>query len=112
MPLFISDEEFLRCSNDAALVAEKADAYIRELYTRVETVKAEADANSITQEQTCSLLEQKYVSLSGEYSSLQSQNAELNSSLELSSSELRQLQSEKQQLILQSVSLYSNWNLS
>ncbi|KAK4434730.1 Nuclear-pore anchor [Sesamum alatum] len=103
MPLFISEEEFQRCSGDAGLVAEKADVFIRELYSQIETVKAEADAASITLEQTCSLIEQKYVSLSAEHSSLQFQHSELNSSLEQRTSELGQLQSEKQQLLLQSI---------
>ncbi|KAL0328683.1 UNVERIFIED_CONTAM: Nuclear-pore anchor [Sesamum calycinum] len=108
MPLFISEEEFRRCSGDAGLVAEKADVFIRELYSQIETVKAEADAASITFEQTCSIIEQKYVSLSAEHSSLQSQHSELNSSLEQRTSELGQLQSEKQQLLLQSVNLTEN----
>ncbi|KAL8046100.1 hypothetical protein ABFX02_08G156700 [Erythranthe guttata] len=102
MPLFISEEEFRRCSDDAGLVAEKADAFIRELYSQIETVKAEADAGSITLEQSCSIIEQKYVSLSGEYSLLQSQQSELSSSLEKRTSELRQVESEKQQLLVQS----------
>ncbi|KAL7142917.1 hypothetical protein ABFS83_08G156600 [Erythranthe nasuta] len=102
MPLFISEEEFRRCSDDAGVVAEKADAFIRELYSQIETVKAEADAGSITLEQSCSIIEQKYVALSGEYSLLQSQQSELSSSLEKRTSELRQVESEKQQLLVQS----------
>ncbi|KAK4484958.1 hypothetical protein RD792_007563 [Penstemon davidsonii] len=103
MPLFISEEEFRQSSHDAALVAEKADSFIRDLYIQIETVKAQSDASSITAEQTCSLIEQKYVSLSAEFSSLQSQHSELNSSLEQRALELGQLQSEKQQLLLQSI---------
>ncbi|KAL2524161.1 Nuclear-pore anchor [Abeliophyllum distichum] len=103
MPLFLSDEEFQRCSHDASLVAEKADSFIRGLYNQLETVKAEADASSITAEQTCSLLEQKYVSLTGEFSALQSQYSQLNSCVDQRTSELQQLQSEKQQLVLQSI---------
>ncbi|KAL6544653.1 hypothetical protein OROMI_023515 [Orobanche minor] len=103
MPLFISDEEFRQCSHDVGLVTEKADLFIRELFNQIEIVKAEADAASITLEQTCSLIEQKYVSLSSEYSSLQSQHSEVNSSLEQRTSELGQIQSEKQQLLLQSI---------
>ncbi|KAL3625105.1 hypothetical protein CASFOL_031773 [Castilleja foliolosa] len=103
MPLFISEEEFRQCSGDAGLVAEKADAFIRELFVQIETVKAEADAASITLEQNCSLIEQKYVSISAEYSSLQSQHSELNLSLKQRTSELAQLQSDKQQLLLQSI---------
>ncbi|GFP92237.1 nuclear-pore anchor [Phtheirospermum japonicum] len=103
MPLFISEEELRQCSGDAGLVAEKADAFIRELFGQIETVKAEADAASITLEQNCSLIEQKYVSISAEYSSIQTQHSELSSSLEQRNSELAQLQSEKQQLLLQSI---------
>ncbi|CAK9179681.1 unnamed protein product [Ilex paraguariensis] len=103
MPLFVTEEEFERCSHDASLVAERADAFIRELYSQLETVKAQADAASITAEQTCSLLEQKYVSLSSEFSNLQSQHSQLNSTLDQRLSELAQLQSDKHQLHLQSM---------
>lgn len=103
MPLFLTDEEFERCSHDPILVAEKADAFIRQLYNQLETVKAQADAASITAEQTCSLLEQKYVSLSSEFSALQSQQSQLNSSLDQRLSELAQLQADKHQLHLLSV---------
>nr|GMD57863.1 nuclear-pore anchor isoform X1 [Ipomoea batatas] len=103
MPLFLTDEEFERCSHDPILVAEKADAFIRQLYNQLETVKAQADAASITAEQTCSLLEQKYVSLSSEFSALQSQQSQLNSSLDQRLSELAQLQADKHQLHLLSI---------
>ncbi|KAL8470223.1 hypothetical protein ACS0TY_032908 [Phlomoides rotata] len=103
MPLFISEEEFRSCADDPALLAEKADAFIRELYNQIETVKAEAEAASITLEQTCALNEQKYVSLSSEYSSFQLQHSELNASLEQRTSELAKLQAEKQQLLLHSI---------
>lgn len=105
MPLFMTDEEFRRCanSNDAASVAEKADAYIRELYKQVETVRAEADAASITAEQTCSLLEQKYLSLYSEFSKLETQNAQLQSSLDRNLADLAQLQAHKHQLNLQTI---------
>ncbi|XP_057795095.1 nuclear-pore anchor [Salvia miltiorrhiza] len=103
MPLFVSDEEFQLCSEDAALLAEKADDFIRGLYNQIETVKAEADAASITLEQTCSLNEQKYVSLSAEYSSLQLQNSEINALLEQRDAEIAELKVEKQQFLLQSI---------
>ncbi|XP_019183397.1 PREDICTED: nuclear-pore anchor isoform X3 [Ipomoea nil] len=103
MPLFLTDEEFERCSHDPILVAEKADAFIRQLYNQLETVKAQADAASITAEQTCSLLEQKYVSLSSEFSALQSQQSQFNSSLDQRLSELAQLQADKHQLHLLSI---------
>lgn len=103
MPLFLSEEEYERCSHDATLVTEKADAFIRELLNQLETVKAEADAASITAEQTCSLLEQKYVSLSSEFSRLQSQHSQLNNSLEERLSEVAKLQAQERQIQLQSV---------
>nr|XP_016471043.1 PREDICTED: nuclear-pore anchor-like [Nicotiana tabacum] len=103
MPLFMSDEEYERCSNDAVLVSEKADEFIRDLYNQLETVKAQADAASVTAEQSCSFLEQKYLSLNSEYSELQSQYSELNSSFERRLSELSQVQAEKQQVHLQSI---------
>lgn len=99
----MSDEEYERCSQDAVPVAEKADEFIRDLYNQLETVKAQADAASITAEQTCSVLEQKYVSLSSEYSALQLQYSQLNSSFEERLSELSKAQAEKQQACLQSI---------
>nr|BAO49712.1 nuclear pore complex protein TPRb [Nicotiana benthamiana] len=103
MPLFMSDEEYERCSNDAVLVSEKADEFIRDLYNQLESVKAQADAASVTAEQSCSFLEQKYLSLNSEYSELQSQYSELNSSFERRLSELSQVQAEKQQVHIQSI---------
>ncbi|KVI05373.1 Tetratricopeptide, MLP1/MLP2-like protein, partial [Cynara cardunculus var. scolymus] len=103
MTLFLSDEEYARCSHDPSLIAQKADAYIRELYNQLETEKAQYDASSITAEQTCSLLEQKYVSLKSEFSALQSQYSQLNSTLEERGSELAQIQADKHQVYLQSI---------
>ena len=107
MPLFLSSEEFQSCSNDAALVAEKADAFIQELMNQLETVKAKADAASITAEQTCSLLEQKYVSLSSEFSSLQSQHSQLNASLEERLTEITELRAQNHQIHLLSVNSFA-----
>ncbi|KAK9182042.1 hypothetical protein WN944_025183 [Citrus x changshan-huyou] len=101
MPLFVSDEEMSRLSNDAAAVAAKADAYIRYLQTDFETVKARADAAAITAEQTCSLLEQKFISLQEEFSKVESQNAHLQKSLDDRVNELAEVQSQKHQLHLQ-----------
>ncbi|PPD74337.1 hypothetical protein GOBAR_DD28735 [Gossypium barbadense] len=103
MPLFISDDELSRLSNDAAAVAERADAFIRELYGELETAKAKADADAITAEQTCSLLEQKFLSISGELSDLQSQNAQLQSSLDERHADLAQAQAQKHQLQIQTI---------
>ncbi|XP_062158169.1 nuclear-pore anchor isoform X2 [Alnus glutinosa] len=103
MPLFLTEEELSLYANDAVAVAEKADAFICELYKEVDTVRAQADAAAITAEQTCSLLEQKYLSLSAEFSKLESQNAQLQSSLDQRLSDLAQVQTEKHQLHLQSI---------
>ncbi|KAK9937314.1 hypothetical protein M0R45_014113 [Rubus argutus] len=103
MPLFVSDEEFSSHRDDAAWVAEKADAFIRNLYTELDTVRAQNDAASITAEQTCSLLEQKYLSLSDEYSKLGSELAQLKSSFDERLSELAEVQAQKYQLNLQSI---------
>ncbi|KAI3414928.1 TPR_MLP1_2 domain-containing protein [Psidium guajava] len=101
MPLFLSDDEFSRCSHDAALVAEKADAFIRNLQRELDSFKAQLDASSITAEQTCSLLEQKYLSLSSDFSQLQSHSLHLQSSLDHRLSDLADLQSQKHHLHLQ-----------
>ncbi|KAJ0492502.1 putative nucleoprotein TPR/MLP1 [Helianthus annuus] len=103
MPLFISDEEYARCSHDASLISQKADAYIKQLYNQLETEKAQHDASSITAEQTCSILEQKYVSLKSEFVTLQSQHAQLSSTLEERVSEVAQIQADKHQIYLQSI---------
>lgn len=106
MPSFISDDEFerLKTANDVSTLAEKADSYIRDLCANLETVKAEADAAAITAEQTCSLLEHKYLSLSSEFSSLESRYSQLDANLQQRNSELAQVQSDKHQLHLKFVS--------
>ncbi|KAI3817234.1 hypothetical protein L1987_11023 [Smallanthus sonchifolius] len=103
MPLFLSDEEYARCSHDPSLISLKADVYIRELYNQLDAEKAEYDASSITAEQTCSLLEQKYVSLKSEFVTLQSQHSQLSSTLEERVSEVAQIQADKHQIYLQSI---------
>ncbi|KAI9081470.1 hypothetical protein K1719_036616 [Acacia pycnantha] len=103
MPLFLSDEEFSRCSNDAATVAEKADAFIRSLLNELETVKAKADASDIDAEQTCSFIEQKYLSLAAEFSKLESRAAELQVTLDQRLAELAEVQTQKEKIDLQSI---------
>ncbi|XP_056846253.1 nuclear-pore anchor-like isoform X2 [Raphanus sativus] len=106
MPLFMPDDDLARLSNDAAsvvVVAERADEYIRKLYADLDSVRAKADAASITAEQTCSLLEQKYLSLSRDFASLESHNAKLQSDLDDRLAELAQSQAQKHQLHLQSI---------
>ncbi|KAH9616173.1 hypothetical protein KSS87_023924 [Heliosperma pusillum] len=102
MPAFISDEEFaaVLAAGDVHTVVEKADAFIQSLNSDIEAEKAKADAASITAEQTCSILEQKFISLSSEFSAVESRNLQLNCDLQQRSSELAQMQSEKHQLYL------------
>ncbi|KAF6136667.1 hypothetical protein GIB67_016123 [Kingdonia uniflora] len=111
MPLFLSDEDFERCSNNVSLVAEKADSFIRDLQRQLETVRAQADAASITAEQTCALLEQRYISLSSDFARLESRNAQLNGSIEKHLSELAAVQAEKHQLHLKDISKDSEMEL-
>ncbi|GAB2276376.1 hypothetical protein Dimus_011104 [Dionaea muscipula] len=105
MPLFISDDELDRLlrDGDGRAVAEKADAFIRGLYSELEAFKAQADAASINAEQTCSILEDKYISLSSEHADLQSRYSQCESNLQQRLSELAQVQAEKQQLHLQAI---------
>ncbi|KAL0725759.1 hypothetical protein Bca4012_040358 [Brassica carinata] len=107
MPLFMPDDELARLSSSdsaaSVVVAERADEYIRKLYAELDSVRAKADAASITAEQTCSLLEQKYLSLSHDFASLESRNAKLQSDLDGRLAELAQSQAEKHQLHLQSI---------
>lgn len=104
MPLFLSEEEFRALSHDAGAVAERADAVIRDLRRQLETVKAEADAASISSEQTCAILEQRYDALSADLDLLRSENAQLAASSERHASVLAEAQAEKHQLHLKAVS--------
>ncbi|RZB66378.1 Nuclear-pore anchor isoform B [Glycine soja] len=103
MPLFLSDEEFARCSGDGAAVAAKADAFIRGLLHELDTVRAKADAADINAEQNCSLIEQKYLSLTAEFSKLESNVAELQSSLDQRLREIAEVQSQNHRIQLQLV---------
>ncbi|CAL0335128.1 unnamed protein product [Lupinus luteus] len=103
MPIFISDEELSKFSGDAATVAAKADAFIRGLLHDLDTVRARADAADINAEQNCSLIEQKYISLSAEFSKFESQVSELQSSLDQRQRELAEAESQNHQVQLQLV---------
>nr|GEV17082.1 nuclear-pore anchor [Tanacetum cinerariifolium] len=103
MPLFLTDEEYTRYSHDPSLIIQKADSFIKNLYNQLETEKAQFDAQSITAEQTCALLEQKYVSLKGEFDSLQLRCDELKSAAEDRLSEVANAQADKHQIYIQSI---------
>ncbi|KAK2368546.1 nuclear-pore anchor [Trifolium repens] len=80
-PLQSSSPELSRLSGDTTAVAAKADAYIRGLLKELDTVRAKVDASDINAEQSFSLAEQKYLSISSEFSRLESQAASHQSSL-------------------------------
>jgi len=111
MPLFLSDEEYSRCSGDGAAVAAKADAFIRGLLHELDTVRAKADAADINAEQNCSLIEQKYLSLTAEFSKLEAQVADLQSSLDQRLRELAEAQLQNHQIQLQSVRIVPKRNI-
>ncbi|KAG0472193.1 hypothetical protein HPP92_016739 [Vanilla planifolia] len=104
MPLFLSEEEFCLISNDAAMVAERADAFIRDIRMQLDVVRAEADAKSIAVEQNCAIIEQKYAALSLEFLQLQSENAQLSASNEKQLSELAEAKAEKHHLHIKEAS--------
>ncbi|CAA7392158.1 unnamed protein product [Spirodela intermedia] len=104
MPLFLSEEEFELCRHEPAVVAEKADQFIRDLHRQLETVRAEADAASIAAEHTCSVLEQRYATLSADCAKLQAENARLSGSAEKRLSELAEARAEKHNLHLKAIS--------
>ncbi|KAL4293697.1 hypothetical protein S83_062924 [Arachis hypogaea] len=103
MPLFLPDEEFVRCSGDIATVVAKADAYIRSLLQELDTLRARSHAVDINAEQNCSLVEQKFLTLASDFSALQSRVSELDSELEQRNADLVDVQSQKHQVQLQSV---------
>ncbi|XP_074591609.1 nuclear-pore anchor-like isoform X2 [Curcuma longa] len=103
MPLFLSEEEFRLISDDAAAVAERADAAIRDLHRQLDTLKAESDASSISTEQNCALLEQRYETLSSDFARVRAENAQLSASLEKRLLEIADAQAEKHQLHLKAI---------
>ncbi|MED6155906.1 hypothetical protein PIB30_009681, partial [Stylosanthes scabra] len=103
MPLFLSDEEFARCSGDSATVAAKADAYIHSLHQELDTLRARSHAVDINAEQNCSIVEHKYLTLAADFSALQSRVSELESDLEQRRRDLEDVRSQNHQVQLQSV---------
>ncbi|KAH7522420.1 hypothetical protein FEM48_Zijuj07G0136600 [Ziziphus jujuba var. spinosa] len=93
MPLFVSDKEYSLLRNDAALLADKADAFIRDLYKELDTVRAHANVASIT-------AEQKYLSLSSDLLKLQSHNSQLQNSLRRRLSELANVQEQNSRIYI------------
>ncbi|GBG81737.1 hypothetical protein CBR_g33916 [Chara braunii] len=103
MPLFVSDIEYDAVRHDVSAVVARADEKVRELLIQVEVQKARADAAAINAEQTCALLEQKYLALAAEQSQLEQDKDQLASSLAERSAELAEAKSQAQQLQLEAV---------
>eukprot|EP01018_Ginkgo_biloba_P028799 Gb_36757 [translate_table: standard] len=100
MPLFVSDAELQEAGSNIAFIVEKADSHIRELHDQLETYKARADAASITAEQSCALLEQKYISLSAQFTQLENEKSQLSVALDKRATELAQVQTQTHKLEL------------
>ncbi|XP_024540031.1 nuclear-pore anchor [Selaginella moellendorffii] len=101
MPLFITDEELEQLGGDVAALCRKADDVFRNQQVQLETEKARADAARINAEQTCALVEQKYVALMDQVARLESEKAQLRLALENKSSEHAAAQARVHQLELE-----------
>uniref|UniRef100_A0A7I4FVD3 Nucleoprotein TPR/MLP1 domain-containing protein n=1 Tax=Physcomitrium patens TaxID=3218 RepID=A0A7I4FVD3_PHYPA len=103
MPLFMSDSELEREQGNVHAVVSKADAFIRELQEQLETQKARADAVTINAEQTCSLIEQKFLALSAQFSQLENEKDQSFATLERRSTELAQAQAQIHKLEIEAI---------
>ncbi|KAH9319092.1 hypothetical protein KI387_020861 [Taxus chinensis] len=73
---------------DDSIIVEKEESFIKELQEQLETCNARADAASITAEQSCARLEQKYISLSGQFTQIENEKTQLTASLDKWATEL------------------------
>lgn len=107
MPLFMSDSELEKERGNLEAVVFKADAFIRGLQEQVETHKARADATAINAEQTCALIEQKFLILSGQFSQLENEKEQSFATLERRSTELAQAQGQIHKLEIEAIKHHS-----
>lgn len=98
MAAFISDEELKLKAGDEVV------AYVHELRLQVETHKARADAAVINAEQACSLIEQKFLSLTEQFGQLEHEKQQSMATLERRAGELGQAQGKVHKLELDAVS--------
>lgn len=105
MPLFMTDSELEVERGNVEAVVVKADGFIRALQEQVETHKARADAAAINAEQTCALIEQKFLILSGQFSQLENEKEQSFATLERRSTELAQAQGQIHKLEIEAVRL-------
>ncbi|BBN02351.1 nucleoprotein TPR [Marchantia polymorpha subsp. ruderalis] len=97
MAAFLSDDELQRRGGDEVV------AYVYELRQQLETHKARADAAVINAEQTCALIEQKFLSLTAQFAQLENEKQQSAATLERRSGELAQAQSQAHKLELDAI---------
>ncbi|CAM6048370.1 unnamed protein product [Sphagnum compactum] len=107
MPLFMSDAELEREGGDVSVVVSRAEVYIRELQQQVETHKARADAAAINAEQTCALIEQKFLALTAQFSLLENEKEQTVATMERRSTELAQVQAQMHKLEIEAIKHHS-----
>ncbi|CAK9875904.1 unnamed protein product [Sphagnum jensenii] len=107
MPLFMSDVELEREGGDVSVVVSRAEVYIRELQQQVETHKARADAAAINAEQTCALIEQKFLALTAQFSLLENEKEQTVATMERRSTELAQVQAQMHKLEIEAIKHHS-----
>lgn len=103
MPLFMSDAEFQREKDNVNAVVVHADVFIRDLQQQLETHRARADAVAINAEQTCALIEQKFLALSSQFSQLENEKEQTVATLGRRSTELAQAQAQIHKLEIEAV---------
>lgn len=104
MAIFMSQAELERVGTDVGVVVARAEAYIVDLQQQLETQRARADAAAINVEQTCGLIEQKFLSLTDQYAQLEQEKESTTATLERRSTELAQAQAHCHRLELEAVS--------
>lgn len=99
----MTDSELEKERVNVDAIVSKADAFVRALQEQVETQKARADATAINAEQTCALIEQKFLILSGQFSQLENEKEQSFATLERRSTELAQAQGQIHKLEIEAV---------
>ncbi|KAL3677732.1 hypothetical protein R1sor_020688 [Riccia sorocarpa] len=97
MAPFLSDEELRQRGGDDVV------EYVYDLRQQLETHKARADAAVINAEQTCALIEQKFLSLTTQFTQVENEKHQSIATLERRSGELGQAQSQIHKLELDAI---------
>ncbi|GJP70929.1 hypothetical protein CLOP_g1822, partial [Closterium sp. NIES-67] len=103
MPLFLSEEELQAFQGDVRAVARKAEEQLASLLRQLETHKAQADAAEINAEQTCSLIEQKYLAVTDENAQLERDKGFLTADLDQKAAELAEIKAQVHRLQLEAI---------